>query len=59
MALISKVTKGTIITDIKVKGSTVYVGDIMRQVCVLDFTETWPRQGVHLIKLSMSSQTTS
>lgn len=59
LSLISKVAKGTIITDIKVKDSTVYVGDIMRQVFVLDFSETWPRQGVHLVKLQVSSQTTN
>jgi len=51
LVLISKIAKGTIITDIKVNGSTIYVGDIMRQVFVLDFIETWPRQGVHLVKL--------
>ncbi len=40
MKLVSKISKGTMIADIKVKGTTIFVGDIMRQVYVLDLKMT-------------------
>lgn len=50
LTLVDKKVKGTFVTDIKIVGNTVFVGDILRSVTVFELKEFNRGHGLQLLQ---------